>query len=130
MKIQGKTVSIDIEVDDAHLDYNLLFGDSWFCTMTSITSLFFSLLQFPHQGKHVTIDQLDYCTPNIHNNNANNIPLLGEFNVEYENVGVGLLKDSSLMGAFPFRAPDRPHIIAVIYMISAMVKRSLESIDP
>jgi hypothetical protein len=99
-----KNISIDVEVVDTPLDYNLLLGHSWFYAMTIVASSVFRLLQFPHQGKIVTIDQLDYCTPDICNNNANNIPFLGHSNLKYESVGVGLLKDSSLMGFFPLLA--------------------------
>jgi hypothetical protein len=39
----------------------------------------------------------------------------------YENVGVGLLKDSSLMGTLPIPSPDVPHpSVASINMISTM----------
>jgi hypothetical protein len=36
----------------------------------------------------------------------NNVPFLGQNS--FESVGVGLLKDSSLMGFFPFPAPPTP----------------------
>jgi hypothetical protein len=40
----------------------------------------------------------------------------------YENVDVGLLKDSSLMGTFPISPPDVPHpFFASINMISTSV---------
>jgi hypothetical protein len=117
-------------VVDASLDYNLFLGRSWFYVMTYCAYLVFHLLQFPHQGKIVTIDQLDYCTPDIHNNIANNIPFLGHSNIEYESVGVGLLKDSSLMGIFPFPSPDPPHQVSTINMLSTTVKQSPESFDP
>jgi hypothetical protein len=84
------------------LDYNFFLGHSWFYAMTIITSLVFCILQFPHQGKIVTVDQLDYCTPDLHNSSANNVPFLGHSSLEYESVGVGLLKDSSLMVFFLF----------------------------
>jgi hypothetical protein len=32
--LKGKTISVDIEVVDAPLDYNLLLGHSWFYAMT------------------------------------------------------------------------------------------------
>jgi hypothetical protein len=61
VELKGKTISIDIEVVDALLDYNLLLGNSWFYAMNSIAYLVFHLFQFLHQGKIVTVDQLDYC---------------------------------------------------------------------
>jgi hypothetical protein len=42
--LKGKTVSVDIEVVDVPLDYNLLLGHSWFYAMTVITSLVFCIL--------------------------------------------------------------------------------------
>jgi hypothetical protein len=60
VQLGGKIVSVDVEVVDAPLDYNLLLGRSWFYAMTFIASSVFRCVQFPHQGKIVTIDQLDY----------------------------------------------------------------------
>jgi hypothetical protein len=48
----------------------------------------------------------------------------------YESVGVGLLKDSSLMGTFPTPLPPTAHHISTINMISTMPYQSLESSDP
>jgi hypothetical protein len=98
--------------------------------MNVVASSVFHLVQFPHQGKIVTIDQLDYCTPYIHNHTTNNVPFLGDSNLSYESVGVGLLKYSSLMGAFPLSSPETSQQNAMINMISTMVHQSLESFDP
>jgi hypothetical protein len=126
----GKTVTVDIEVVDAPLDYNLLLGRSWFYAMTAVASSVFRCAQFPHQGKIVTVDQLDFCTPDARIPATNNIPFLGDHPVTYESVGVGLLKDSSLMGTFPTPLPPTVHHIAVVNMISTMPYQSLESSDP
>jgi hypothetical protein len=49
----------------------------------------------------------------------------------YENVSVGLLKDSLLMGTFPIRPPDIPTpFFASINMISTTVGEIPESYDP
>jgi hypothetical protein len=61
---------------------------------------------------------------------TNNIPFLGDHKVTYESVGVGLLKDSSLMGTFPTPLPPTTHHIATVNMISTMAYQSLESSDP
>ena len=74
--LKGKIVSVDIEVVDTTLDYNFLLGHSWFYAMTLVTSLVFCILRFPHQGKIIIVDQLDYTTPYFHNVAANNVPLL------------------------------------------------------
>ena len=98
--------------------------------MTVITSLVFLCVQFPHQGKIVTIDQLDFFTPDARIPATNNIPFLRDHPVTYESVGVGLLKDSSLMGTFPTPLPPTAHHIATVNMISTMPYQSLESSDP
>ena len=41
VKLGGKTVSIQVEVVDAPLDYNLLLGRNWFYAMTVVTSTVF-----------------------------------------------------------------------------------------
>ena len=48
MELWGMTISIDVEVVDAPLYYNLFLGHSWFYLMTSITSSVFRTLQFLH----------------------------------------------------------------------------------
>ena len=85
---------------DAPLDYNLLLGRNWFYAMTTISSLVFCTIQFPHQGKIVTIDQLDYCTPDITTSTTNTVPMLGKAPPPYHSVGFGLSKYYSLMESF------------------------------
>jgi hypothetical protein len=126
----GKTVTVDVEVVDAPLDYNLLLGRSWFYDMTIVASSVFRYVQFPHQGKIITVDQLDFCTTDAHAPATNNIPFLGDHKITYEIVGVGLLKDSSLMGTFPTPLPLTTHHISTVDMISTTAYQSLESYDP
>ena len=130
IQLGGKTVTIDVEVVDAPLDYNLLLGRSWFYAMTVFASSVFRCVQFPHQGKIVTVDQLDFYTTDAPAPATNNIPFLGDHKITYESVGVGLLKDSILMGTFPTPLPPTTHHVATINMISTMVYQSLESSDP
>jgi hypothetical protein len=114
-------------VVDAPLDYNLLLGHSWFYAMTVIASSVFRILRFPHQGKIIIVDQLEYTTPDLHNVATNNVPFLGHNG--FESVGVGLLKDSSLMGVFPFPSPPTAQV-STLNMISTQVRQSLELSDP
>ena len=65
VEIGGKTISIDVEVIDTPLDYNLLLGRTWFYAMKAVASTIFWLLSFPHQGKIITINQLDFCMPDL-----------------------------------------------------------------
>jgi hypothetical protein len=49
----------------------------------------------------------------------------------YENIGVGLLKDSSLMGTFPIPQPNVPHpYVTSINMISTSIHRTPASHNP
>jgi hypothetical protein len=130
IQLGGKTILVDVEVVDAPLDYNLLLGRSWFYVMIVVASSVFRCVQFPHQGKIVTIDQLDYCTPDALTQMTNNIPFLGDSKITYESVGVGLLKDSSLMGTFPAPLPPTMQRIAMINMTSTMAHQSYESSYP
>ena len=41
VELQGKTISIQVEVVDALLDYNLLLGRNWFYAMTVVASTVF-----------------------------------------------------------------------------------------
>ena len=84
--------------------------------MTVVASIFFQTLQFPHLGKIVTIDQLDFCSPDVATPTANNIPMLGQSPHPYQSIGVGMMKHSTLMGVFP----SAPHStkVATVNMIS------------
>jgi hypothetical protein len=130
IQLGGKTIYVDVEVVDAPLDYKFLFERSFFYALTVVASSVFQCVQFPHQGKIVTIDQLYYCTPDARTPPTNNIPFLGDHKITYESVGVGLLKYSSLMGTFPAPLPPTTHHIAKINMISTMAYQSLQSSDP
>ena len=65
VEIGGKTVTIDVELVDAPLSYNILLGRTWFYAMKAFASTVFWLLCLPHQEKIITINQLDYCTPDL-----------------------------------------------------------------
>jgi len=73
--------------------------------MKAVMSLIFRVLKFPRQGMIVTIDQLFYCVPNPSSKYGMNVPFIGDFSVSFESVGVGMFKDSSLMGTFSFPPP-------------------------
>ena len=60
IKLAGKMVSVEIEVVDSPLDYNLLLGRSWTYAMCAIPSSVFRVLVFLHEGRLVTVDQLSY----------------------------------------------------------------------
>jgi hypothetical protein len=117
--LEGKTVQVEVEVFDAPLDYNLLLGCSWIDSMRTVVSTLFCVVHFPHQGKVVTIDQLAFFNSDTH---TGNVLFIAKTPLGYENIGVGLLKDSLLMGTFPIPPPDVPHSsFASINMISTSI---------
>jgi hypothetical protein len=126
--LEGKTVQVEVEVFDAPLDYNLLLGRSWIDSMRVVVSTLFRVVRFPHQGKVVTVDQLAFFNSDTR---TGNVPFIAKTPPGYENVGVGLLKDSSLMGTFPIPPPDVPRpSVASINMISTMPHELPASHDP
>jgi hypothetical protein len=61
---------------------------------------------------------------------TNNIPFLGDHKITYESIGVGLLKDASLMGTFPTPLPPTTHHFSTVDMIIIVAYQSLESSNP
>jgi hypothetical protein len=127
--LEGKTVQVEVEVFDTPLDYNLLLGRSWVDSMRVVVSTLFRVVRFPHQGKVVTVDQLAFFNADTH---VGNVPFIAKTPPGYENVGVGLLKDSSLMGTFLIPPPpDLPcPFISSINMISTIPHELPVSVDP
>jgi hypothetical protein len=126
--LEGKTVQVEVEVFDAPLDYNLLLGRSWIDSMHTVVSTLFFVVRFPHQGKVVTVDQLAFFNSDTR---TGNVSFIAKTPLGYENVGVGLLKDSSLMGTFPIPPPDVPRpSVASINMISTVTHELPTSHDP
>jgi hypothetical protein len=124
--LEGKTFNVEMEVFDAPLDYNLLLGHSWIDSMRAVVSTLFRVVRFPHQGKVITVDQLAFFNSNTR---TGNVPFIVK-PPGYENVGVGLLKDSSLMGTFPIPPLDVLHpFVASINMISTSVHETPVSYD-
>ena len=68
--------------------------------------------------KIVSIDQLDYYTPNVRFDTAANVPLVSNSHPVPELIGVGLFKDPCLMGVFP--PPVLDAFVAPINMISSI----------
>jgi hypothetical protein len=96
--------------------------------MHAVVSTLFHVVRFPHQGKVVTVDQLAFFNSD---NRTGNVPFIAKNPLGYENVGVGLLKDSSLMGTFPIPPPDVPcSSVDSINMISTMPHELPVFFDP
>jgi hypothetical protein len=116
--LEGNMVQVEVEVFDTPLDYNIQLGHNWIDSMHAVVSTLFHVVHFPHQGKVVIVDQLAFFNSNTH---TGNVPFIAKTPPGYENVVVGLFKDSSLMGTFPIHPPDVPHSsVASINMISTL----------
>jgi hypothetical protein len=87
--------------------------------MRVVVSTLFRVVRFPHQGKVVMVDQLAFFNSDTR---TGNMMFIAKTPLGYENVDVGLLKDSSLMGSFPIPPPpDVPNpSVASINMISTV----------
>jgi hypothetical protein len=126
--LEGKMVQVEVEVFDAPLDYNILLGRNWIDSMHAVVLTLFHVVHFPHQDKVVTVDQLALFNSETR---TGNVPFIAKTPPGYENVGVGLLKDSSLMGTFPIPLPDVPRSsVASINMISTSIHELPVSHDP
>jgi hypothetical protein len=126
--LEGKMVQVEVEVFDTPLDYNLLLGRSCIDSMHAVVLTLFCVVRFPHQGKVVTIDQISFFNLDTH---TGNVPFIAKTPSSYKNVGVGLLKDSLLMGTFPIPLPDvLRSSIASINMISTSPHELPASHDP
>jgi hypothetical protein len=124
IELGGKTILIDIEVIDAPLDYNILFGCSYMYAMKVITSSLFRMMMFPHNEKIITIDQLTHYEPNHSANIDNILPLvctiLDAFMVI--DMGPGIFKDPSLLGEYHGASPLlHPSISSQVCVVSSNV---------
>jgi len=93
--------------------------------MAVVVSSYFGMIMFLHKGRIVKVDQLSYYTSNP--NSTCSVPFVGKSTTLYEQVGVGILKDSSFMRTFAFPPPNLPHNDAQINMITSS---TFESGDP
>ena len=98
VEIGGKTVNVDVEVIDRPLDYNILLGRPWVYAMTAIVSTYFIMVDFPHKGTIIVINQLSFFSSD--SQVTGSVPYIHLPQLEIQNIGVGLLKDSTLMGTF------------------------------
>lgn len=119
--VGGKVINIKVEIVDANLDYNLLLGRNWIYEMDAIVSPLFCILCFPHQGRIVKVDQLDYSLGDPRATLDSVVPLVDNPRQPIKNLSVGMY--SSLMGIF-----DLPTPIAIINAISSSKESSWEEL--
>ena len=119
IKLAGKAVSVEVEVIDAPLDYNLLLGRSWTYAMSTIASTVFRVVVFPHEGKLVTVYQLIFTRKGPMDSNESTVPLVDQDKPAAQSLGAGMY--ASLMGTFDIPAP-------VNYICSTTVGKSIASV--
>jgi len=115
-------ILIDIEVINAPLDYNILFGRSYMSAMKFVASSVFHTMLFPHNGKIVTINQLTHYEPNNSGNIDNVLPLIRtNSNISpIVDVGIGIFMDPSLVGSYQGNPPIlTPTDFAQVFFISS-----------
>jgi len=66
VELAGKNVSIEVEVINIPLDYNLLLGHTWVYAMVAVISNYFRMIVLPHKGRIVAIDQLTFFAFDSH----------------------------------------------------------------
>ena len=71
--------------------------------MDAIVSTLFRVFCFPHEGRIVKINQLDYSPIDPYATSDSTVPLVDNPRQPIENLGVGMY--SSLMGTFEFPSP-------------------------
>ena len=90
IRVGGKVVKIEVEIIDSNQDYNLLLGRNLIYEMEAIVSSLFRILCFPHKGRIVKIDQLDYSPGDSHTTSDSTVPLVHNPRQPIKNLRVGL----------------------------------------
>ena len=113
-------MNVDVEVVDGPLDYNILLGNPSVYVMTAIISTYFRMITFPYKGVVTVINKLFFFASA--SQITRSISFIHITQLELQNIGVGLLKDSTLMGTFALPPPATSAKIVSIetcYMISS-----------
>jgi hypothetical protein len=56
-------MSVEAEVVNVPLEYNIVLGRSWTYAMKEVVSTIFGVLCFPHEGHIIIVDQLSFSRP-------------------------------------------------------------------
>src|ERR1700727_2348000 len=89
---------------DGNLDYNILLGRPWIYAMDDVVSTYFRNIAFPFQGGVTIVDQQTFL-PNSSQVTGSILMIHGSSQL-LQNIGVGLLKDPTLMGTFSLPPPN------------------------
>ena len=103
VELGGKIMNIHVGVVDGPLDYNILLERPWVYTMNAIVSTYFRMISFPHKGTIIAINQLSFFSSA--SQVTGSVLVIHIPQLELQNIGVGLLKDSTLMGTFALPPP-------------------------
>ena len=128
VELEGKKISIDVEFVDGPLDYNILLWKPWVYAITAIVSAYFRMIAFPHKGTIIVINQLSFFASA--SQVTGSISFIHLRQLEIQNIGVGLLNYSTIMGTFALSSPATSTEIASIetcYMISSTLSGLRES---
>ena len=66
--------------------------------MAAVVSTYFRMVIFPHKGSITVIDQISFFAS--HSQETGSIPFFHRTPSSLQNIGVGIFKDSSLVGTF------------------------------
>jgi hypothetical protein len=133
IELGGKTILIDIEVINAQLDYNILFGRNYMYAMKAVASSVFRTMMFPHNGKIVTIDQLTHYEPNHSSNIGNIIPLVHIIPIDLSvaNKGPRLFQGPPMMGTCQGTPPFlNPSFSAQVCVVSSKSTDMEDALPP
>jgi len=112
IELGGKTITAEIEFIDGPLGYNILLGRPWVHAMVFVVWTYFRMISFPHKGGITVIDQLTFFTSS--SQATRSIPLVHRPPLSLQNIGVGLFKDSSIMGTFSLPSPSQKMEVAKV----------------
>ena len=96
-------MSVEVEVVDAPLDYNILLGRNWMYSMQAVASSLFQVVCFPLNGNIITIDQTSFHNLSVGASSGASIPIIDHSQPETGSVGMDIYP--SLMGTFSCLAP-------------------------
>lgn len=124
VELGGKAVEIDVEVINGNLNYNILLGRPWIYVMAAVVSTYFRKIAFPFQGGITTINQQTFLPKS--SQVTGSIPMIHGSSHLLQNIGVGMLKDPTLMGTFALPPQSNLTEVATVEtcnMISSISKR-------
>lgn len=125
IELGGKTVTVEVELVDRPLDYNILLGIPWVYAITVVVSTYFRMIAFRHKGGITIIDQLAFFV--FSSQETRSILLVHGPPLSLQNIGGGLFKYSSLMGKFSLPSPSQTMEVAKVETCNMISSTSSDS---